>query len=208
MPLSPLKAFCLPSPYSMEVDSCAAAAAASAFRRSAEGGRPRLRLGTPGKVFSRDLRGASLVALSLFRFVTLDSPRPPLGSFASVSCGWAEPFLSFSSSVSIPSSDPAALLSSPAAWPPALQAFLLLEDGGRPLLFSPVPGGLPGSLFTFSAGLSGPSGFACVGEGRDEGEGRLAAHFRVDRARGGRPLGFFSCMGGVSDKNREQTEAI
>lgn len=95
MPLSPpltLKALCFPSSHSMEVDSCAAAvaaaaAAASALRRSAEGGRPRLRLGTQGKVLSRDLRGLSLVALSLFRVVTLDSPRPPLGSFASVSCG-------------------------------------------------------------------------------------------------------------------------
>lgn len=111
----------------MEVDSCAAAAAAaaaaaSALRRSAEGGRPRLRRGTPGSVLSRDLRGASLVALSLFRLVTLDSLRPHLGSFASVSCGWAEPsgvllalFLSLSSSGSMPISDPACLLSSPAA---------------------------------------------------------------------------------------------
>lgn len=93
-----LKALCFPSPQSMEVDSCeaaaaaataaaSAAAAASAFSRSAEGGRPRLRRGTPGKVLSRDLRGASLVALSLFRLVTLDSPRPPLESLASVSCG-------------------------------------------------------------------------------------------------------------------------
>lgn len=54
-----LKALCLPSPQSsMEVDSCAAAAAAaaaaSALSRSAEGGRPRLRRGTPGKVLSRD----------------------------------------------------------------------------------------------------------------------------------------------------------
>lgn len=93
VPLSPpraLKALCLPSSHSMEVDSCAAAAAAaaaSALRRSAEGGRPRLRLGTPGKVLRRDLRGASLVALSLFKLATLDSPRPPFGSFASVSCG-------------------------------------------------------------------------------------------------------------------------
>lgn len=90
VPLSPplaLKPFCFPSPDSMEVESCAAAAAAaSALRRSAEGGRPRLRRGTPGKVLSRDLRGASFVALSLLRLVTLDSPRPPLGSFASMSC--------------------------------------------------------------------------------------------------------------------------
>ena len=88
VPLSPaltLKALCFPSPHSIEVDSCAAAAAASALSRSAEGGRPRLRRGTPGKVLSRDLRGASLVALSLFRLVTLDSPRPALGSFASPS---------------------------------------------------------------------------------------------------------------------------
>lgn len=77
----------------------------------------------------------------------------------------------------MPNSNPACLLSSPASWLPALQAFLLLEEGGRPLLFSPLPGGLPGSLFTFSAGLSGPSGFACVGEGSGEGEGRLAALF-------------------------------
>lgn len=169
------KALC--SSHSKEVDSCAAAAAAaSALSRSAEGGRPRLRLGTPGKVLSLDLRGLSLVALSLFRVVTLDSSRPPLGNLDSVSCGCPEPsgvllapFLS--SSVSIPSSVPACLLSSPAAWLPVLQALLLLEDGGRPLLFSPVPGGLPGSLFTFSAGLSGPSAFACVGEGREDGEG-------------------------------------
>lgn len=73
----------------MEADSCAAAAAAaaSALRRSAEGGRPRLRLGTPGRVLRRDLRGVSLVSVSLFRLVTLDSPRPPLGSLTSVSCG-------------------------------------------------------------------------------------------------------------------------
>lgn len=73
----------------MEVDSCAAAAAAaaSALSRSAEGGRPRLRRGTPGKVLRRDLRGLSLVSVSLFRLVTLDSPRPPLGGFPSVSCG-------------------------------------------------------------------------------------------------------------------------
>lgn len=93
------------------------------------------------------------------------------------------------------SSDPACRLSSPAAWLPVLQDFLLLDDGGRPLLFSPVPGGLPGSLFTFSAGLSGPSGFACVGEGSKEGEGIFAAAFWAVRARGGRPLGFFSCTG-------------
>lgn len=106
----------------------------------------------------------------------------------------------------MPNSDPACLLSSPAAWLSVLQAFLLLEDGGRPLLFSPVPGGLPGSLFTFSAGLSGPSGFACVVEGKQEGEGRLEAAFCAVRARGGRPLGFFSCMDGAADKIRSQTE--
>lgn len=45
-----LKALCLASAHS-EADSCAAAAAAaaSALSRSAEGGRPRLRRGTPGK---------------------------------------------------------------------------------------------------------------------------------------------------------------
>lgn len=82
-----LGAFCFPSPHSMEVESCAAAAAAaSALRRSAEGGRPRLRRGTPGNVLSRDLSGVSLVSFSLLRLVTLDSPRPPLGCFASESC--------------------------------------------------------------------------------------------------------------------------
>lgn len=94
-------------------------------------------------------------------------------------------------------------MSSPAAWLPVVQAFLLLEEGGRPLLFSPVPGGLPGSLFTLSAGLSGPSGLSCVGEGKDDGEGRLAAIFWADRTRGGRPLGFFSCIGGPADKTRK-----
>lgn len=44
-----LKALCLASAHSAEADSCAAAAAASALSRSAEGGRPRLRRGTPGK---------------------------------------------------------------------------------------------------------------------------------------------------------------
>lgn len=91
VPLSPplaLKALCFPSPHSMAIVSCAAAAAAaSAFRRSAEGGRPRLRRGTPGKVLRRDLRGARLVALSLFKVATLDSPLPLLESFASASCG-------------------------------------------------------------------------------------------------------------------------
>lgn len=78
-----LKALCLPSPHSVEVESCAAAAAAaSALRRSAEGGRPRLRRGTPGRDLRCDLRGASLVTLSLFRLATLD---PPLESLASVS---------------------------------------------------------------------------------------------------------------------------
>lgn len=103
----------------------------------------------------------------------------------------------------MPNSDPVCLPSSTAAWLPVLQAFLLLEDGGRPLLFSPVPGGLPGSLFTFSAGLSGPSGFACTEEGREEGEGRLAAAFWAVRARGGRPLGFFSCMGVPAEKKKK-----
>lgn len=111
------------------------------------------------------------------------------------------PFLSLSSSVS--SSNPTCLVSSPAAWLPVVQAFLLLEEGGRPLLFSPVPGGLPGSLFTLSAGLSGPSGLSCVGEGKDDGEDRLAAIFWADRTRGGRPLGFFSCIGGPADKTRK-----
>lgn len=133
-PLSPLtlKVFCFPSPDSVEVDSwaAAAAAAASALRRSAEGGRPRLRRGTPGKVLSRDLRGLSLTSLSLFSLATLDSPRPALGSLDSVLCCCAEPsdvflvlFLSLSSSVSMPSSDPGCLLSSPAAWLPVFQAF-------------------------------------------------------------------------------------
>lgn len=72
----------------MEVDSwAAAAAAASALSLSADGGRPRLRRGTPGKVLRRDFRGVSLVSASLFRLVTLDSPRPPLENLASVSCG-------------------------------------------------------------------------------------------------------------------------
>lgn len=214
MPLSPpraLKVLWFPSPPSLEVDSCAvAAAAASALSRSAEGGRPRLRRGTPGKVLRRDLRGVILVSISLFRLETLDSLRPPLGNFASVSRGCAEstdslllPFLSLSSSASTPNSNPACLPSSPAAWLPVLQAFLLLEDGGRPLLFSPVPGGLPGSLFTFSAGRSSPSGFARVGEGKDEREGKLEAAFWAVRTRGGRPLGFFSCMGGAVYQIRE-----
>lgn len=184
VPLSPPLILCV----CVEVDSCAAAAAASALRRSAEGGRPRLRRGTLDKVLSRDLRGASLVAFSLFRLVTLASPRPPLGIFASGSCG----FVSLSSSVSVPNSDPACLLSSAAASLPVLQVFLLIEDGGRPLLFSPVPGGLPGSLFTFSDGLSDPSGLACVGEGWQEGDVRLATAFWTLRALGGLPRGFFS----------------
>ncbi len=41
-----------------------------------------------------------------------------------------------------------------------------------------------------------------MGEGREEGEGRLAAAFWAVRARGGRPLGFFSCIGGPTDKNQ------
>lgn len=110
------------------------------------------------------------------------------------------PFLSLSSSLSSPTSDPACLPSSPAAWLPEFHALLLLEDGGRPLLFSPLPGGLPGSLFTFSAGLSGPSGFACVLEGSNEGKGRLEAALCVVWTRGGRPLGFFSCIDGASNK--------
>lgn len=61
-----LKALCFPSPPSMEADSCAAAAA-SALSRSTDGGRPRLRLGAPGKVLRRDLRGVVLVSVSLFR---------------------------------------------------------------------------------------------------------------------------------------------
>lgn len=207
-PTLALKALCFPSPHSMAADRCAApaAAAASAFKRSAEGGRPRLRRGTPGKVLRRDLRGESLVVLSLFRLPTLASPRPPLGSCASLSFGWEGPngallALFLSSSVSAPSSEPSCLLSSPTG---VLQAFLLLEDGGRPLLFSPVPGGLPGSLFIFSAGLSGPSGFDCVEEGREACEGKLGAAFCVVRTRGGRPLGFFSCKDGVSDKIRKR----
>lgn len=83
-PLTLVRVLCLPSPPSIEADSCAAAAA-SALSRSADGGRPRLRRGAPGKVLRRDLRGAVLVSVSLFRLVALDSPRPPLGSFASVS---------------------------------------------------------------------------------------------------------------------------
>lgn len=88
-PVRALKALCFPSPHSTAAGRCAApaAAAASAFRRSAEGGRPRLRRGTPGRVLRRDLRGESLVVLSLFRFPTLASPRPPLGSWASLSFG-------------------------------------------------------------------------------------------------------------------------
>lgn len=206
-PTLALKALCFPSPHSTAAGRCAApAAAASAFKRSAEGGRPRLRRGMPGKVLRRDLRGESLVVLSLFRLPTLASPRPPLGSCASLSFGWEGPngallALFLSSSVSTPSSEPSCLLSSPTA---VLQAFLLLEDGGRPLLFSPVPGGLPGSLFIFSADLSGPSGFDCVEEGREVCEGKLGAAFCVVRTRGGRPLGFFSCMDGVSDKIRKK----
>lgn len=203
-PTLALKVLCFPSPHSMAADRCAApaAAAASAFKRSAEGGRPRLRRGTPGKVLRRDLRGESLVALSLFRLLTLASPRPPLGSCASLSFGWEGPngallALFLSSSVSTPSSDPSCLLSSATV---VLQHFLLLEDGGRPLLFSPVPGGLPGSLLIFSAGLSGPSGFDCVEEGREVCEGKLGADLCAVRTRGGRPLGFFSCGDGVSDK--------
>lgn len=87
VPLSPpltLKALCIPSPPSIEADSWAAAAA-SALSRSADGGRPRLRRGAPGKVLRRDLSGVVLVSVSLFRLVALDSPRPPLESFASVS---------------------------------------------------------------------------------------------------------------------------
>ena len=35
-------------------------------------------------------------------------------------------------------------------------------------------------------------------------EGKLGAAFCVVRARGGRPLGFFSCMDGHSDKIRKK----
>lgn len=109
----------------------------------------------------------------------------------------------------MPISNPACLLSSPAAWLLVLQAFLLLEEGGRPLLFSPLPGGLPGSLFTFSAGLSGPSGCACVWEGRDKGAGKLVAAFWAFGARGGRPLGFFSGMGvPAREQNRDHLIGI
>lgn len=87
-PALALKALCFPSPHSTPAHRCAApAAAASAFKRSAEGGRPRLRRGTPGKVLRRDLRGESLVVRSLFRLPTLASPRPPLGSCASLLFG-------------------------------------------------------------------------------------------------------------------------
>ncbi|TNN75526.1 hypothetical protein EYF80_014338 [Liparis tanakae] len=210
------KALCFPSAHSTAADSrAAAAAAASALRRSAEGGRPRRRLGAPGRVLSRDLSGASFVARSLFRPPTLDSPRPPLGSFASAQPGGGGlPAPCLSSSVSTPGSEPVRPPSPPAAAWWLLHAFLLLEDGGRPLLFSPVPGGLPGSRLAFSAGRSGPSAFACVvgGEGRGEGQVsqslvarslpahrllsmqrrvrealRLATSSRVERARGGNP---------------------
>lgn len=191
-----LKALCLASAHSAEVDSCAAAAAASALSRSAEGGRPRLRRGTPGRDFRCDLSGASFVTLSLFRLPTLESRAsvsPSMALFA--------PFLSLSSSASRPISGPGGLPSSPAAaWLPEFHAFLLLEDGGRPRLFSPLPGGLPGSRFTFSAGLSGPSGFACVPAGSNEGNGRLEAALCAVWTRGGRPLGFFSCIDGESKK--------
>lgn len=61
------------------------ALAASALSRSAEGGRPRLRRGTPGNVLSRDLRGESFVACNLLRLVALETAFPLLESFASVS---------------------------------------------------------------------------------------------------------------------------
>lgn len=124
-------------------------------------------------------------------------------SRASVSPSMAlfAPFLSLSSSASRHASGPVGLPSSPAtAWLPEFHAFLLLEDGGRPRLFSPLPGGLPGSRLTFSAGLSGPSGFACVPAGSNKGNGRLEAALCAVRTRGGRPLGFFSCIDGESKK--------
>lgn len=194
MARSPPLALYLPSVHSSETDSCAAAA--SALSRSAEGGRPRLRRGTPGKDLRCDLSGASFVTLSLFRLPTLESRASVSPSMALLT-----PFLSVSLSASRVPSSPGGLSSSPAAtWLPEFHAFLLLEDGGRPRLFSPLPGGLPGSRFTFSAGLSGPSGFACGPAGSNEGDGGLEAALCAVWTRGGRPLGFFSCIDGESKK--------
>lgn len=117
------------------------ARAASALSRSEEGGRPRLRWGTPGNVLSRDLRGESFVDRSLFRLLPLDTAFPPLGSFPTESS-----LLFFPSSSSVSSSVPECLSSKEP------QDFLF--EGGRPLLFSPAPGGLPGSLLGFSADFS------------------------------------------------------
>ncbi len=83
-----LKALCLADPGAMvgiswteeALEAWAAAAAASALRRSAEGGLPRPRLRTPGTgtlfltmAFSLDLSGLSLTSRNLFSLVTLDS---------------------------------------------------------------------------------------------------------------------------------------